>query len=320
MKFANPSYLPLLLSLPALLGLCLFYERWRKKAYKEWVTSDLERQITPKIGYTARWTSYVFLFMALASFFLALARPQWGKKAAKQTQKGLDIAILLDVSMSMKLNDLQPSRWERTVQELQLFLGRLRGDRVALIAFGREAGLQCPLTADTIAIQKLAWVSRPGSMSDKGEGLADAFSIAHRVLFRKRSKNRSKVVLLLSDGEQSARSTSLDENVRKLRASGAYLFTIGTGESKRPQGLSSQAGITWTALDTAYLQRITGKMSGSYLTLPQAGVGLKRLIASMKTLQREQFGSQNKKRYIDRFPIFLAFGLVCFGLFVAFER
>jgi len=148
LRFANPDLLWLLLSIPVLVvGLVVAY-RLQRMAMMRFVAEPLLKTLAPEWS-AAKWISkHILLLLAVACLILALANPQVGTRLEEVKREGIDLFVALDVSLSMKSEDIRPSRLEKAKRDVSELLKKLAGDRVGLIVFAGEAYVQFPLTTD----------------------------------------------------------------------------------------------------------------------------------------------------------------------------
>lgn len=294
MRFGAPHLLPwLLVALACCWGLWR-YRLWQRHQLHLWTHPRFIRHIWQQHRSWRMLVSDLTLGLGLLLLTLALARPQWGSQPHNISRKGLDIAVILDISASMKQKDTQPSRWQRSILELVGFCNQLGGDRLALINFAGESGLLTPLTDDYTALRQLAWSSRPGTFSEKGPGLSQALQTASSLLKRRNQQSQAQVVIILTDGDPQATSTSITQRARQLAAQGVYLFVVNVGPN----------GTTTTNALRAIAQ--TGK--GYYLTLRSAGFGLRAIANALQPLKRNQRDKKQQTKPKEQFPLFLLFG------------
>lgn len=168
-------------------------------------------------------------WVGLILLVLALAGPRWQHEDATVFREGADIAIVMDVSRSMRVQDEQPDRLTREKQELHDFLLRLQGDRVALIAFAGRAFLMSPLTPDHGVVMRLARQLNPQMITDQGSNLVAGLRRAMQAL--KSARGHGRAVVLLTDGE------NVDQGVLKQMAISladahvpVFILGIGTPE------------------------------------------------------------------------------------------
>jgi len=143
----------------------------------------------------------VLLVVAVASAFLALARPQWGRGTKLVPATNLDVVIVLDYSKSMYARDVAPSRIARAKAEIAKLVRELPGARFGAVAFAGEP-MSFPLTSDSAAIAQFFRQLEPNDMPVGGTAIARALERAREVLARDpKSKDHVRVIVLVTDGE-----------------------------------------------------------------------------------------------------------------------
>ena len=164
--------------------------------------------------------------VALALVALALARPQ--RPSADLTEvEGIDIIITLDVSNSMSERDLRPNRLAAAQEVLRRFIERRSSDRIGLVIFGREAFTQCPLTLDYHALIGLLGEVRLDLIDGKGTAIGNALATALNRL--RKSDAKSKIVILLTDGDNNAGNVAPQQAARLAQSLGVKIYTILMG-------------------------------------------------------------------------------------------
>ncbi len=143
----------------------------------------------------------VLLVIALASAFLALARPQWGRGTKLVPATNLDVVVVLDYSKSMYARDVAPSRIARAKAEVSKLVRELPGARFGAIAFAGEP-MSFPLTSDSAAIAQYFRQLEPNDMPVGGTAIARALERARELLARDpKSKEHVRIIVLITDGE-----------------------------------------------------------------------------------------------------------------------
>ena len=143
----------------------------------------------------------VLLVIAIASAFLALARPQWGRGTKLVPATNLDVVIVLDYSKSMYARDVAPSRIARAKAEISKLVRELPGARFGAVAFAGEP-MSFPLTSDSAAIAQFFRQLEPNDMPVGGTAIGRALERAREVLARDpKSKDHVRVIVLVTDGE-----------------------------------------------------------------------------------------------------------------------
>lgn len=169
--------------------------------------------------------------LVLAGFLMAvaLARPQSAWRAHKRFNEGIDIMLVLDVSESMRALDFTPNRLEKAKAVVRDFIdGRGGGgDRIGMVIFGKNTFALCPLTTDYQALD--SFIDRIDFDLVDGNGTAIGMGLANGVNKLRRSEGKSKVVILLTDGENNAGQIDPVSAGEIARQFGVRVYTIGVG-------------------------------------------------------------------------------------------
>jgi Ca-activated chloride channel family protein len=139
MSFTSTWVLHFLLLLPFAALTLYFNSRQKKRTLDRLADPRLMVRLIGKDQKIRRFLKSLFLLTAFGLMIFALAGPRWGGYYQEVTQKGIDIMILVDVSPSMLVEDIQPNRLERARQEILDFLKVVQGDRLGLVAFSKVA-------------------------------------------------------------------------------------------------------------------------------------------------------------------------------------
>ncbi|HRH65858.1 MAG TPA: VWA domain-containing protein, partial [Bacteroidia bacterium] len=196
MKFANPEFFWLLLIIPLMTGIYIYYSR-KRSAQIKFSSFDNLKGYTPSLRQRIRILPFLLRMLAIAAVVTAIARPQSSSSGQNITSDGIDILMALDISTSMLAEDLRPNRIEAAKKVAQEFISSRPNDRIGLVVFGGESFTQCPLTTDHSVLKNLFSGIQCGMLADGtaiGEGLATA---VNRI---RSSKAKSKVIILLTDG------------------------------------------------------------------------------------------------------------------------
>lgn len=163
---------------------------------------------------------------ALGFLVLAMARPQKKWEQEKIKADALDIVLALDISPSMLSRDFDPDRLSVAKRVAIDFVEKRPYDRLGLVAFSAEAFTQCPLTTDRRVVQAFIRELQTGRLED---GTAIGMGLATAVNRLKDSPSRSKVVILLTDGENNAGYISPMQAAEIAQSLGVRVYTVGIG-------------------------------------------------------------------------------------------
>jgi Ca-activated chloride channel family protein len=249
---------------------------------------------------------------------LALARPQCGTRTELARRTGVDLVVALDVSRSMQARDVRPDRLGRATLEVGALLDSLAGDRVGLVVFAGEAFVQCPLTTDYAAARLFLRAVSPQSVPQQGSDLGNGLSAAQQVLEgSEASAGRSKVVLLVSDGEDL--EGGVREAAARLADAGIRIFALAVGTAAgEPIPLGDASGEikgykkdrsghpVVTRLELATLREVAEKGGGEVYQLDSPGGGLAAFRAALDRLERSELESRLTVQFEDRYAL-LAF-------------
>jgi Ca-activated chloride channel family protein len=170
---------------------------------------------------------------------VALARPQTTRVADDVEIEGIDIVIALDVSGSMEETDLQPNRLDAAKLVIEDFVRRRPSDRIGLVVFGREAYTHVPLTLDHGTFLRMLAELRLGIVDGHGTAIGNGIGVALNRL--RHSDARSKVIIVLTDGENNAGNIAPEQAAKFAQAMKVKVYTILAGNND-PEA-AAQAGV-----------------------------------------------------------------------------
>mgnify|MGYP000919694457 FL=1 len=243
-------------------------------------------------------------------FVIALARPQSTKKTDVIQRQGIDIVMLLDVSGSMQSVDFNPNRLEVAKKTIDEFIRARTNDRIGLVIFAGEAYTRMPLTLDhNVVRESLANVTTE-SVNKDGTAIGMAISVGLNRL--KKSDTASKIMILVTDGDNNAGSIDPVTASKLAWEMGIRIYTIGIGSDRLilPSG-QTLFGITQYVqyeggFNEALLQQIAEITGGQYYRATNARA-LEQIFATINELEKTTFEDNNYREYNElAFPIMTA--------------
>lgn len=169
--------------------------------------------------------------LALSLLVVAMSRPQFGRVERQTYSEGIDIMLVLDVSLSMRTGDFYPNRLEAAKEVLKEFVSHRVGDRLGLVIFGTDAVTLVPMTLDygvvRSFIDRVRFQIVEGDRTAIGMGLGTALKKLHSSLAK------SKVIILLTDGENNAGKINPMDAAEAAKTDGVRVYTIGVGSDAR---------------------------------------------------------------------------------------
>jgi Ca-activated chloride channel family protein len=320
-RLLEPGALKLLLAVAAAAALGGF-SLWTRRAALLRAAGPLAPRLAPTAGLARPAGRLSLAVLGLSLLVLALSRPQCGSHTEVTRRMGLDLVIALDVSRSMLARDVGPDRLSRVRLELGELLEGLGGDRVGLVLFAGRAFPACPLTSDLEAVRVFLREAGPASVPQQGTGLAAALQAAREVLEAEQHGARSRVVLLVSDGEDQGAGSADAAAVLADVGIRVYALAVG-GREGAPIPLTDASGATTgykkdrrgetviTRLDEATLAAVAAKGNGEVFEVARPDRGVGALRAALDRLAKTELAGRAAVSWEDRyallaFPAFLA--------------
>lgn len=323
MRLANAFWLLLLLLLPYIYSL---KRRGKPAALPHpdlaWRLKDPGRQ--------AIWKQRLPLILrlsALTLLVLALARPQASFIFDNANRYGIDIMVAMDVSSSMTAEDFVPNRISVAKNVLADFIRSRPNDRIGLIVFGAESYLQAPLTTDHRTVLSFLDDVRVGMAED---GTAVGMALANGVKRLKDSQAKSKIVLLLTDGDNNAGAVDPDTAAKLAATYDIKIYAIGIGDPKgAPIPMVDQFGNKTyaynpdgtpflTKMNVEGLKRLAATTNGGYYLATDGGK-LRSIFQQIDQLEKSKFDAKEQFVFDEKFSLFalpalllllLEFGLI----------
>jgi Ca-activated chloride channel family protein len=239
-RFAHPGALALI---PLSVALVLWAGLRRGPARRGvFAYSRAGELVAQKRGLVARLAELPIVLRVAAVVLagVALARPQSTRVADDLEIEGIDIVIALDVSGSMQETDLQPNRLDAAKMVIQDFVRRRPSDRIGLVVFGREAYTHVPLTLDHGTFLRMLAELRLGIIDGNGTAIGNGIGVALNRL--RHSDARSKVIIVLTDGENNSGNIAPEQAARFAQTMKVKVYTILAGDND-PEAANQEPGM-----------------------------------------------------------------------------
>ncbi|TDX52737.1 VWA domain-containing protein [Orenia marismortui] len=276
--------------------------------------SGVKATIKHKIG---RYT----ILLGVILLIIALARPQSGKEVNNIKKEGIDIVLALDLSGSMKSVDFDPSRLEVAKETIDKFIKGRKNDRLSLAVFSGTAYTKVPLTLDHNILREMLEKTSSEDVNKDGTAIGMGLSVGINRL--KKSNAKSKIIILVTDGENNAGKVSPETAIQIASQIGIKVYTIGVGSdiTKIPVGRDFFGQMRYQSyeggLDEELLQKIGKQTGGEYFRAkdPQA---LINIFKKIDQLEKSKFDINNYLEYKELAFNFIKGGviLILFGIFL----
>ena len=277
-----------------------------------------------RLGMRRRSRAGAFLaalsYLALASFIVALARPQLGSEITRVQASGVDIMLLLDVSRSMLSEDFsigssRASRIEVVKKVTEQFIRKRPNDRIGIIAFAGRPYLVSPLTLDHDWLIQNLDRTRIGLVED---GTAIGSAIASGANRLKDKEAKTKLIVLLTDGDNNAGKVMPLTAAEAAKALGIRIYTIGAGtKGEAPFPFTDPFGRTvYRNVPVDFKEdtiRDIAKIANGIAYRATDTKSLEKIFGEIDKLEKSKVEVEKIAQYRDLFPWFLVAGLACLG-------
>jgi len=313
-RFESYYFLLLLVLIP------LLYRYWQRQNLPPRIFFPLTAKKEARAFNPSR-ASLWFRCLALALLIVALARPQTAFRETERSVSGVDIMLVMDVSASMNIEDLdERSRFSVAKETLENFVKSRSNDRIGLVVFSGEALTLTPVTLDHSLVLKSIKEARSGILKD---GTAIGDGLATGVSRLRDSHAKPRIIVLLTDGDSNV--GQVDPLTAGDLATGfgirTYTIAIGTeGRVRMPirqSGPFGQEIVTYqwfdNALNTELLEKIAANTKAKFYRVTDAGT-LTKVFQEIDALEKTELKTTEKTRYDDHYQLFLKWGVALFVL------
>ncbi len=300
-KFAHPWFFWLLLLLIPIIAWYI----WKNKQQETKIQfSNLQAFQSYKKSYKVylRHLVFVLRMVVLALIIVILARPQSTDKMKNISTEGIDIVMALDVSTSMLAQDLKPDRLKAAVKVAQDFVKKRVNDRIGLVVFAGESFTQCPITFDHDVLVNLLKEVKTGLIED---GTAIGMGLANAINRLKDSESKTKIIILLTDGENNKGSISPVTAAEIAANYNIRVYTIGVGtEGQAPYPfqtlLGTQTQMVDVKIDEKSLKEISAKTDGQYFRATD-NQSLKEIYEKIEQLEKTKIEVNEYSQYNEEY-------------------
>jgi len=313
MTFARPLLLLLLAALP-------LWWWWRRRRLSRLAGAPMS-DVRPALGPIERlWVARLpvsLRSLCLTAWIVAAAGPRLGSARAELRSEGISIVLAVDVSSSMLAEDFSPANRldvaRRTATE---FVRARSSDRVGLVAFAGQALTQVPITTDYQVLEEAIRQLRVGILED---GTAIGTAIATSANRLRRAPGRSKVVVLLTDGENNKGTVDPRTAAQAAATFGIRIYTIGVGtqgEAPVPTG-QGPLGLRYETMPVKIDEQLLGEVAhttgGRYFRATDAA-SLSNIFGEINRLEKTPVQHLVYRRYEEAYRVPLGIGLLALAL------
>lgn len=322
MIWLNPEWLFALLLIPLWLGFELYW-RWRKrKPAFVFTRTEHFAEIGTGVRSKALLGGQILKVLAIALIIVSLARPQQENVRIDRTVEGIDIVLVIDISSSMLAEDIRPNRFLAVKEVAQNFVRQRPNDRIGVVVFARESITLVPPTLDHRLVQTQLDLLNIGIVRD---GTAIGMGVATAANRLRDSDAVSRVIILLTDGENNAGEIDPLTSAEIVRSLGMRMYTIGaSGEGSAPYPVADPVLVRRyinipIEIDEPMLTQMAEMTGGRYFRARDS-VELQEIYAEIDRLETSPFEEDFYIDVRDRYALFLLPGVLLLFTVLLLEK
>jgi Ca-activated chloride channel family protein len=306
-RFANPDYLYLLLVLPVLILFYIYAIVRKKKALKKYGNPELLAELMPEVSHKRQHWKFWLLSGAISVVIFVIAGPQFGSKLETVKRQGVEIMVCLDVSNSMRAEDMSPNRLEKAKQMLSRLTDGFVNDKVGLIVFAGDAFTQLPITSDYISAKMFLSSINPNMVSSQGTAIGAAINLAIRSFTP--NETSDKTIILITDGENH--EDDAISAATNAAEKGIHVNIVGMGQSNgSPIPIENnnfmkdkEGNVVITKLNEQMCQDIAAAGQGMYVRADNTNSALRALQNEISKMTKSEIDSKVYSEYDEQFQI-----------------
>lgn len=257
-----------------------------------------------------RFIPTVLIMLILALLLTAMARPQKTNEQVEQWSEGIDIMLLVDISQSMQIEDFKPNRLEAAKEVARKFIRGRFQDRIGIVIFSGDAYSLAPLTTDYDLLFTYIDDINFDKIDNRGTAIGSALAVATNRM--RESNSNSKVLILLSDGDNTAGNIDPITAAELASAFGIKMYTIGIGkEGQVPWGkdLFGRTNYVQSSLDETTLRKIAEIGEGKFYRVSNEKA-LEEVFQEIDDFEKVEIKETRFSNTTDFYPIYLIWGII----------
>ena len=310
-EWENEYILLLLLSIPLFLLTKLLF---KKNNFIE-VSIPSSNLIKYKFSLLRLIPNSIFI-LSIIYIIISLARPQKSNEKVEKWSEGIDIMLVIDISESMQIEDFKPNRLESAKDVAKEFINGRFQDRIGLVVFSGESYSRCPLTTDYILLNEYVDEISFDLISSRGTAIGSAIAIATNRM--RASKSKSKVLILLSDGDNTAGNIDPVTSAQIAKAYGIKIYSIAIGKNgKVPFGKDyfGRTRYVENSLDEKNLREIATITNGKFYRASNNS-SLENIFKVIDEFEKTEIKENRYKNTVDYYQYYLLWSIILFLFYI----
>ena len=317
-RFEDPIYLWLLVLIPVLALVRFVTYRNQKKRLRKFGDLKLLKNLMPDVSRFRPVVKFWLLLTALALLIIMLARPQLGTKISQEKRTGIETIIALDISNSMRAEDIVPSRLDRSKMMVENLVDHFTNDKIGLIVFAGDAFVQLPITSDYVSAKMFLSSIDPSMMATQGTDIAAAIDMATNSFTQE--EEIGKAIIVITDGEDHEGGAL--EAAEAAKKKGMRVYVLGVGSSQGApipipgtgDYMKDNTGNTvMSALNEEMCKQVAAAGGGAYIHVENNSAAQRQLDNELDKLSKKETSTTVYSDYDEQFQ---AFGILALLLLI----
>ncbi|MEW6468313.1 MAG: VWA domain-containing protein [Bacteroidota bacterium] len=320
--FGNKQYIYLFIVIPVMIVIFFLLLQWKKRALFRFAEAGVIAHLIPGRSVLKQVIRFAVYTTGIVLLIIGIMNPRIGTRTVEKKKEGIDIMIVLDISNSMKAEDIAPNRLECAKQAIVNLSGKLDGDRLGIVVFAGTPFLQLPITTDYGSAELFVDNIDTDLISAQGTEIGPALRMAARSFGE--GSIGSKVIVLITDGETHDQD-ALDA-AQEAAGKGIVVHCIGMATAKgAPIPVEDEYGnivfkkdengqTIVSKLDEGLLKNISAAGKGTYTRATNSESGLNTIMSRVRSMDQQESTVKSYSEYIDRFQVFLLWALILLTL------
>ena len=258
----------------------------------------------------------IIFLLSLIFIIISLGRPQKSNEKVEKWSEGIDIMLVVDISESMQIEDFKPNRLESAKNVAKEFINGRFQDRIGLVVFSGESYSRCPLTTDYILLNEYVDEISFDLISSRGTAIGSAIAIATNRM--RESTSKSKIMILLSDGDNTAGNIDPSTSAQIAKAYGIKIYSIAIGKNgKVPFGKDyfGRTRYVENSLDEKNLREIATITKGKFYRASNNS-SLEKIFEVIDEFEKSEVKENRYKNTVDYYQYYLLWAIVLFLIYI----
>ena len=310
-EWENQSILLLILIIPLILLIKYFINK------KNFIEVSIPSNDLKKYKFSMlRLIPNTIFLLSLIYIIISLGRPQKSNEKVEKWSEGIDIMLVIDISESMQIEDFKPNRLESAKNVAKEFINGRFQDRIGLVIFSGESYSRCPLTTDYILLNEYVDEISFDLISSRGTAIGSAIAIATNRM--RESTSKSKIMILLSDGDNTAGNIDPRTAAQIAKAYGIKIYSIAIGKNgKVPFGKDyfGRTRYVENSLDEKNLREIATITSGKFYRASNNS-SLEKIFEVIDEFEKSEIKENRYKNTVAYYQYYLLWAIILFLIYI----